>query len=78
MDAAPPSARVAATVRAELARQGFRQVDVAARLGISQETLSRRLRGRVALNVDELHALAGILEMDPVSLFAGDRAGVLL
>jgi transcriptional regulator with XRE-family HTH domain len=63
-----PRAYVAANVRAEAARLGLRQADLAGSLGVSQETLSRRLTGRVPFDVDELVDVAAALGVDPREL----------
>lgn len=53
--------QVAATVRAELARQRKTQRDLAAALGISQQTVSRRLAGETPFAIDEIEAAARFL-----------------
>lgn len=62
--------RVAANLRAELARQGMTQDDLAAALGVSQQAISRRLLGRGSLTVDDLEALARVLDTTPERLLA--------
>ena len=69
MSADRPRAYVAANVRAEAARRGLRQADLAGSLGVSQETLSRRLTGRVPFDVDELVDVAAALGVDVAELF---------
>lgn len=64
----PPSQRVAHTVRSEMTRHGITQMDVAKALGTSQAAVSRRLSGRVALDVAELHILAALMGVTPASL----------
>lgn len=59
---------VAAEVRAQLARQRLSGAAAAARLGWSQIYLWRRLSGRVAFDVNDLTALAGLLDV-PVTMF---------
>lgn len=54
--------RVAANVRAEMARRQINQTDLAARLGRSQAWISRRLVGAVPFDVAELDSIAAILE----------------
>lgn len=56
--------RVGANVRAELARRGKTQAWLAGVLGSSQQSVSSRLRGEVAFDVDELAAVAAALEVD--------------
>lgn len=67
------SQRIASTVRAELARRRISQTTVGERLGISQAAVSRRLSGQQPLDVNELTALAGLLDM-PVSALIEDAA----
>lgn len=55
------SERVAAEVRAEIARQGLTRASVAARLGWSEQRFSLRMTGRVALSVGELAVIADAL-----------------
>ena len=62
--------RVAANVRAEMARQKISQVKLAETLRVSQPAISRRLSGRVALNVDELARIADILGVPVAELVA--------
>lgn len=59
----PTVERVAANVRAELARKGITQTDLAARLEKSQPFISRRLSGRVAFDVAELASIAAVLDV---------------
>ena len=62
--------RVAANIRAELARQGISQTDLAASLRKSQPTVSRRLLGRVPFSVDELDIIADLLDVPMAQLVA--------
>lgn len=62
--------RVAANVRAELARKGITQTDLAAELSKSQPWISRRLSGRVPFNVAELAAIASVLDIAVTELLA--------
>jgi transcriptional regulator with XRE-family HTH domain len=59
---------VAAEVRAEMARQRMSQQELARRLGVAQQTISRRHTGEVPWDVSELLAVAELLNV-PVSLF---------
>ncbi len=59
--------RLAAEIRAEMARQMITQSELARRLGVIDMWLSRRLRGQQPLNVDELERIAeqlGISELE--------------
>lgn len=58
------SQTVADNIRAEMARRKKSQRDVAEALGSSQPAVYRRLAGEVAFDVDELGAIADLLEMD--------------
>lgn len=49
---------VTAEVKAEAARQGATQEEIAQILGISQTQVSRRFTGQIDFAVDELYALA--------------------
>lgn len=62
---------VADNVRAELARQGKRQVDIAEQLGFTRQALSKRLHGHVDFRVAELHAIAELLGI-PISKLVND------
>lgn len=64
---APPvpdrRARLAAEIRAELARQSRSRQDLAAHLGISTDTLRRRLDGVRPFYFDELELVAAFLNV---------------
>jgi transcriptional regulator with XRE-family HTH domain len=66
--------RVAATVRAEMARQRITQTQMAERLGMSQVAVSRRLLGQVPFDVEELGRVAEILDLPASVLFGGEAA----
>jgi transcriptional regulator with XRE-family HTH domain len=53
--------RIAAEVRAELARKNRSQGDLCAALGWSEAYLSRRLTGAVSFRIDELERIAAEL-----------------
>ena len=55
-------------VRAETARRGLKQQDLAVRLGLSQGSISARFSGRVPFTADELYELAAWFDV-PVSRF---------
>ena len=59
---------VAANVRVELARRRLGQVQVAYALGLSQAAVSRRLKGSVPLDVNELSVIADLLGLTPADL----------
>lgn len=62
---------VGATVRAELARAGKSQTDLAVVLGVTQTAVSKRLRGVTPFDVNELAAVAAALDLDISVLIAG-------
>lgn len=64
----PAVERVAANVRAELARKGITQTDLAAKLAKSQPFVSRRLSGRVPFDVADLAAIASVLDITVADL----------
>ncbi len=66
----PEVERVAANVRAELARRGISQTALAAKLQKSQPFVARRLSGRVALDVEDLAGIAAVLEIPMTELIA--------
>lgn len=59
---------VGRSVRAEAARRGVRQQDIASRLGLSQGSISTRFAGQVAFTADELAEIAAWFEV-PVARF---------
>jgi transcriptional regulator with XRE-family HTH domain len=59
---------VLANIRAEVARQGARQQDLAGAVGLSQQGLSRRLKGHQPLKIDELVAIAEALQVPLLEL----------
>lgn len=64
---------MAANVRAELARKGISQSELAAKLNKSQPFISRRLLARVPFDVAELAGIAAILEI-PMAVLVGEVA----
>lgn len=60
-EAVTVGATLIAEIRAEMARQRLTQTELARRLGHRQDWLSRRLTGRVELNLGEIDAIAGVL-----------------
>lgn len=61
MDERTPAEQVAANARAEMARHGVSQTELAAALGIKQQSISRRLAGKTPITVDEAFAIANAL-----------------
>lgn len=60
--------RVAAEVRAEMARQKVSQETLCTRIGMSQSTLSRRITGEYPFDTSELARIAAALGV-PVARF---------
>ena len=60
---------VAAEVRAALARDGRKAVQLADETGISTAALSRKLRGLTPFYVEELLSIAAALDIEPAPLF---------
>jgi transcriptional regulator with XRE-family HTH domain len=65
-----PTSRVADTVRGYLASRGKTQADLASHLGISQQSVSRRLTGGQPFNVVELQQVAEFLGVRVTDLIA--------
>lgn len=66
--------RVAANIRAELARRKLGGVDLARVLGMSQAAASRRLTGEVPFGINEVAVTADWLGVDMVALFSESPA----
>lgn len=70
MQTNPPSrSEVSATVRAEMARNRVTQTTLANHLHLSQAAVSRRLKGEVPFNSDELAVVAQIVGVSVGALF---------
>ncbi len=67
-DHQPLSERVAAEIRAILARFELRQSDLAAVLGVTQAQASRKLHCINAFSIDELELISDWLETTPAYL----------
>jgi transcriptional regulator with XRE-family HTH domain len=61
-----PNPIASSAIRAELARRGLKQVDVAEKLGIDPAQVGRRMNGDIDWRLSELQAVAAMLEV-PVS-----------
>jgi transcriptional regulator with XRE-family HTH domain len=66
-----PHEAVAAEVRAYLGRQRRSGASVALELGWTQVYMSRRLTGAVAFDVNDLAAIAGVLDVPVTAFFEG-------
>lgn len=69
-----PRERVAANVRAEVGRRQLTQASVAVILGKSQQSVSKKMRGSIPFDLEELDALASALSV-PVEQFLATTAG---
>mgnify|MGYP002737470240 CR=1 FL=1 len=69
-----PSQRVAGNVRAELARRGISQAELAVKLNRSQPFVSRRILGKVPFNIEDLSDIARILDIPMALLVDGVAA----
>lgn len=56
---------VPALLRAELAKRNIRKSDFAAKLGVSEMWVYRRLTGAVDISLDDLQRMADALGVDP-------------
>ena len=63
--------RVAAEVRANMARVRMTQTELAEILGLTQSTVSKRLLGKIAFSVDELDTVAAAFGVHPAVLMGG-------
>lgn len=66
--------RVAANVRAELARRRVNQQALATAMGMGLMSISRRMSGQVSFSIAELYRVAEILKVDISALIALDQA----
>ena len=70
-DELPLAERVAANIRAEIARFGLQQADVAQALGISQQSVSLKIHGKRPLSLDEIEGFARLVGLSPEDLVRG-------
>jgi transcriptional regulator with XRE-family HTH domain len=59
----PQRSPVTANVKAEMARRDVTQQQLAERIGMAQQSLSRRLRGETRFSIDELQLIADVLDV---------------
>lgn len=64
---------VASNLRAEVARRRLSQEDMARYLGMSQQAVSDRLRGKVKLTISDLGRFADMFGVDAMDLLSGPR-----
>lgn len=65
-----PSSEVGANIRAEMARRGISQTELASQMGIGQSALSKRLAGAIPFDVNELVVVARLLRVSTSDLLA--------
>lgn len=70
-----PGEQVAASIRAELARQRKSGSALARHLGVPQSSVSRRLLGHVPFDVDQIAATAEFLGVPMSALLPREEAG---
>jgi transcriptional regulator with XRE-family HTH domain len=61
---------VTSNVRAEMARRDLTQQTLASRIGMKQQSLSRRLRGETRFSIDELQLIADALDVSITDLLS--------
>ncbi|GEA79965.1 hypothetical protein CUD01_04090 [Cellulomonas uda] len=69
----PLHQRVAAVIRGEMARYEITQARVAALLGITQQSVSRKRAGQTPYTLDELEVLAPLFATTPDELLRAAR-----
>lgn len=63
-------------IRALLARRRMSHAELARRTGLKRSTISRRMTGETALDLDDLEAIAEVLGVEPVELLGlAEKAG---
>jgi transcriptional regulator with XRE-family HTH domain len=67
------TATLVANLRAELARRGLKQGDLARIWDLSEMSVSRRMNGLTPISADELAQAALAFEMEPGDLLADQR-----
>lgn len=60
---------LAGEVRAEAARQRLARTAIAEHLGYTKQTVSQKLNGKTAITVEELFAIAKLLNVPAVEIF---------
>jgi transcriptional regulator with XRE-family HTH domain len=60
--------QVGLEVRVQMTRHGATQADLAEALHLSQQAVSRRLRGEIAFDVTELGLIAGLFHITAAAL----------
>lgn len=65
---------VIANIRAEMARQNKTQADLAELLGVTRQSVSRRMVGQVDFGISELTTIAEFLDVPIADLLGGEKA----
>lgn len=65
---------IRANIRAEAARRGKTQLDLANALDVSRQAISQRLLGRIDFRIDELQTLADFLDVPLADLLDDEKA----
>jgi transcriptional regulator with XRE-family HTH domain len=65
--------RISTLVRMLMARDGYTQEQLAARIGMDQVTLSARLRGRRRWSVEDLDRLGEVFQVHPGAFWADPK-----
>lgn len=73
--ATTPAVQTGWNTRAEMARKGITQAELATAIGLSQPVISSRLRGKTTFDINEIAAVAAFLgvpltQLLPVSMSA--------
>jgi transcriptional regulator with XRE-family HTH domain len=68
------TAAVAAEVRAEMGRRRITQAELAAGIGRTQQFVSRRISGDVAMDTDDIDQIARHLGVSPLGLLQNAAA----
>lgn len=63
-----PDSLVAAEVRAWMGRRGMRQVQLAAAMEVDEIWVSRKLRGKTRITVEDVYAFADALDCEVAAL----------
>lgn len=72
------SAAVAKEVRVLLIRRDMKQSEMAAKMGVTEMWLSRRLRGAQAIDINDLGRMAAVLGVEAADLLPRNDAGRLI
>ena len=67
-----PTMQTGANIRAEMARRKVSQTTIADHLGLSQTSVSARIAGRVAFDINEIHAIAALLGVPITALIPSE------